>query len=178
MKRTELKPTDPRRELGVIESVSIPATGNSDPREQTVFVFWKAAFGSSGQGFGGLYLPAKANRDLFIREVGKIFGIKNAKTEDLVGKSVFALRVGGGWGDVIEGLESVETGRIITLDTFRKALDPGYKIPNLRTQEIDDAVRSVTVAEERLAEAKRNLERVVASVEYINWNEEAANAER
>ena len=103
-----------KRELGKIVSVH---EDDEDRGIETVWIYLE--FHGGGQGFGGLMLRDETHKKTFVSQLCKTFGVR--KLMDLVGKDCYALRCWGFLNDVIEGLESVTTGKRFTISGWRRS---------------------------------------------------------
>ena len=146
-----------KREPGVITYQDI---GPEDHGILTCSV--QIAFTGSVQAFGNLALDS-AQLDSFVSCLCAAFGVQHPS--ELVGKKCFTLRCWGDLGDTIEGLESVDTGRIFTITGWCKRCDIKRGSPlEMRRQSI---VREIAHLERRLAEERGRLALVREG--YTSW---------
>jgi len=149
------------REFARIDSVRIENFRDGDV-PNTVWVYLD--FDGAGQGFGGLYLPEKHHRDLFLSSLRETCGVKSDK--ELLGQPVFALKNFGGWNDPIDALESGSTGKIFSIRAFREAIT-GQKQPSALEDKKNELRLSIEHLERRLRQVRLELESVESR--YKEW---------
>jgi hypothetical protein len=116
----------------------------------------------AGQAFGGLSLGEKYLPD-YVADLCATFGV--TKPKELVGKKCFVLRNFNVMNEVIEGLESVDTGKRFVHATWRKKHFPTAKTPL-------ESKRDSLLSE--IESFKRRIERTTAELveidsTYVRW---------
>ena len=152
-----------QREAGEITSCSMGA----DEDWGFITSWVQVDFHGSTQGFGGITMDDKMLAAWRAELLG-CFGVKDPK--DLVGKKCRALRCWGGFNDTIEGLESYDTGRVLTKTAFlrRHVKNPmevktpiEYKKQSLR--------RHFEMLSRQLADCFHDLDTL--HEDYVEWEE-------
>lgn len=153
---------DPYREAGKISYVKAEDYRGEGGKPNTVWV--GVDMDGTFQGFGGLCLEPKDIK-IFLQELQSAFGVKNQ--EDLVGQKCYALRAFPTWNEPIWGIESVKTGRAVTLKTLRKAM--GYPSPDRLEETKKSLESSISMHERRATEDRLALRKIHAS--YKDWDQ-------
>jgi len=115
--------------------------------------------------FGGLHLPGDGDMTAFLEAVRRVVGIRPGRPLD--GHRCWALRPRGDFGETIEGIESIDGARRMTLTGFARSR--GYEV--LSALERDRAVLESTIvnAERRIADARRELKTLDART--FDWGD-------
>lgn len=147
------------KELGTIVSAREEASHGGKPN--TVLIGWDG--GGSYQAFGGLLLNKDDQRLSFMHAVMRAFGVKNF--DDLVGKKCFALRSFPTLNEPIEGLMSVDTGRVMTIRQWRR--HEGFEHPTRLEQKSDSLRNEIIAAQRRIFDCEERL--MTLREDYIEW---------
>jgi hypothetical protein len=108
-----------------------------------------------GQGFGFLGMQDREEAIAFVRSIAIVFGCVNAAEDEmgqaLIGEKCHALYAFSGGGRMIEGLQSVSTGRTFTLQAWRKSR--GYLAPSPLESALTDREQEIAHLQRRLRQA-------------------------
>jgi hypothetical protein len=157
-----MKPVEgTHKERGYITSVQVGGGGDGP---DTVWVGISLGDNNGAfQAFGGLSLPTEELRASFITAVADAFGVSDG--QKLAGKPCYALRSFNIWGDTICGLESVDTGRKMTVRAWRVSRGmPAISAYEERTAQLNTQVEAV---EAQLQELKSR--QAKAAELYFEW---------
>lgn len=153
--------TDRHRVAAVIESVRAPYLEESH-RVLTTDLYLK--LGSSAvQGFGGLAFESMTEAHDYLTELCGAFGVQHFV--DLRGKRCFALYSFGKYNELVEGLESVDTGRRFVQNAWRAKHCPGT--PSVLEQKQAHVRAEVARMERQIAESKTKLDALAR--EFVDW---------
>ncbi len=145
------------KELGTITKAEIYVEDHGI-LTSSILIDFKGSF----QSFGGLALSKEVSSD-YISSVCEIFGVKSL--DDLVGKQCYALRNSNSWGEMIEGLESLD-GKRFTHYSWRKRLFPEHTKHPLEEKK-NRIINLIGSLKRQLADAEHNL--LVIEDNFIDW---------
>lgn len=137
-------------------------TGVEDHGITTTWITIKFDEGGQ-QGFGGLILDAKTNKD-FIQKICKLFYVTDLK--ELHGKKCNALFSFGRWNETMEGLEN-SYGERFTLYSFRKKHWPD-DVKNPFDAEKERLQKEVERHQAAVKEARERIKKLKAG--YTDWS--------
>lgn len=150
---------DKHRVHGVIESVEGPHDNNRGAL--TTWVHLKLTTGFY-QGVGGLILNA-ALADDYVCDLCTAFNVR--AMDELVGKECYALYSFDSFNALIEGLESVDTGRRFIHTAWRRKHFPETR--SNYDQEVERITSEIAWAERRAEDGRRRLRTL--SAHYVEW---------
>jgi hypothetical protein len=149
---------------GVIESAKGPFV-EPDHGILTTQISFKADDGYQ-QGFGGICLD-KESAPSWVAALCSTFGVY--KIEDLKGSKCFALYSFGRHNDAIDGLISVDTGKKLVIDTWRRKLYPA-QTKNRLIDEQSSIERNIVHWQYRIEESKKTL-KTLKDI-YVDWEKQ------
>lgn len=156
--------TDRHRVAAVIESVRAPYLEESHGVLTTDLYL---TFGSGMQMFGGLAFDSMTGAHDYLTELCAAFGVQHFV--DLRGKRCFALYSFGKYNELIEGLESVDTGRRFVQNAWRAKHCPGT--PSVLEQKQARVRAEVARMERQIAESTTKLDALAR--EFVDWADPA-----
>jgi len=152
-----MKVTDRHRVRGKIRSVRGPH--REDHGILTTSVYIDCGY---VQGFGGLALD-EGLADDYVHDLCATFGVRGM--DELVGKECYALYSFGEYNELIEGLESADTGKRFLHNAWRKKLAPDTR--SILDQKRENLENDIAWAERRAAESRQRLQELSAS--FVDW---------
>ena len=162
MKKVTVTPN--HKSPGIIEGVRGPYKEDHGILTSNIFV--KLDNGGT-QGFGGIALDNKSAED-WIASLCYTFHVTNL--EKLVGKKCYALYSFGRYGDSIDGLISMDTGKKFVLDTWRRKLWPAGTPKDRLSSAIESIKANISFQEQRILREKAEMKELPSK--FVNWEKE------
>lgn len=151
--------SDKHRKPGAVRSVSPPFIEDHGILTTNVYVDLDEC---GTQGFGGLALNPILAKD-YVARLCATFGVKDMSA--LVGKKCYALYSFDGFNELIEGLESADTGHRFLHNAWRRLHFPETK--SVYAQKVESIQREIAHLRSRCADEEARLMRLRAS--HVDW---------